>query len=139
MNIFRRTSAANSPTPTSHEIAGHSINADGAPTAADAVELRLRRELDLARSEEQARAKVTNRSPESKKGMKKPVYIVGLASGLILARSWKFLVKEGIKAGVRAGREVKKVSDQVLEDLEDASAEAFDELQEQDKKQKVEL
>ncbi|MDX6528661.1 MAG: hypothetical protein QOH41_951 [Blastocatellia bacterium] len=69
--------------------------------------------------------------------MKKTTYLVGLASGLVLAHSWKFLVKEGIKAGVRAGREVKKVSDQVLEDLEDASAEAFDELQ--DKEQKVAL
>jgi hypothetical protein len=62
--------------------------------------------------------------------MKKTAYVVGIASGLILARSWKFLLKEGIKAGVVAGRKIKTVSDQVLADMEDASAEAFDELQE---------
>lgn len=66
--------------------------------------------------------------------MKKSTYIVGVASGLVLAHSWKFLVKEGIKAGVRAGRQIKKVSDQVMEELEDASAEAFDEMQEQEPK-----
>jgi hypothetical protein len=69
--------------------------------------------------------------------MKKSTYLVGVASGLVLAHSWKFLVKEGIKVGVRAGRQIKKVSDQVLEELEDASAEAFDELQGQEQEQKV--
>jgi hypothetical protein len=62
--------------------------------------------------------------------MKKSTYAVGVVSGLILARSWRFLLKEGIKAGVRAGRQIKKVSEEVLEDVEDASAEAFDELAE---------
>jgi hypothetical protein len=60
--------------------------------------------------------------------MKKSTYLLGVASGLVLASSWKFLAKEGIKAGVLAGRQVKKISDQVMEDLEDARAEAFDEL-----------
>jgi len=62
--------------------------------------------------------------------MKKTTYAVGVVSGLVLARSWRFLLKEGIKAGVRAGRQIKKVSEEVLEDVEDASAEAFDELAE---------
>lgn len=66
--------------------------------------------------------------------MKKSTYLLGVASGLVLASSWKILVKEGIKAGVRAGRQVKKISDQVMEDLEDARAEAIDELQEQEQK-----
>jgi hypothetical protein len=66
--------------------------------------------------------------------MKKSTYLLGVASGLVLASSWKFLVKESIKAGVLAGRQVKKISDQVMEDLEDARAEAFDELQEQEQK-----
>lgn len=66
--------------------------------------------------------------------MKKSTFVMGVASGLVLAHSWKFLVKEGIKVGVRAGRQIKKVSDQVMEELEDASAEAFDELQEQEQK-----
>jgi hypothetical protein len=70
--------------------------------------------------------------------MKKSTYLIGVASGLALAHSWKFLVKEGIKAGVRAGRQIKQVSDQVMEDLEDTRAEAFDELQVQEQqKQKV--
>lgn len=64
--------------------------------------------------------------------MKKSTYLLGLASGLVLASSWKILVKEGIKAGVLAGRQVKKISEQVMEDLDDARAEAFDELQEQE-------
>jgi len=66
--------------------------------------------------------------------MKKSTYLIGVASGLVLANSWKFLVKEGIKVGVRAGRQVKKISDQVMEDLEDARAEAFDEMQGQEQK-----
>ncbi|MDQ3745103.1 MAG: hypothetical protein M3444_12035 [Acidobacteriota bacterium] len=66
--------------------------------------------------------------------MKKSTYLLGVASGLVLASSWKFLAKEGIKAGVLAGRQVKKISDQVMEDLEDARAEAFDELKAQEQK-----
>ena len=64
--------------------------------------------------------------------MKKSTYLVGVASGLVLAHYWKSIAKEGIKAGVRAGRQIKKVSEQVMEELEDASAEAFDELQERE-------
>ncbi|MET0647632.1 MAG: hypothetical protein ABW208_13530 [Pyrinomonadaceae bacterium] len=66
--------------------------------------------------------------------MKTRTYLLGLASGLVLARYWKPLVKEGIKVGVLAGRQIKQVSDQVMEDLEDASVEAFEELQEQEQK-----
>jgi hypothetical protein len=66
--------------------------------------------------------------------MKKSTYLVGLASGLVLAHSWKFLVKEGVKIGVKAGRQIKKVSEQALEDLEDASNEAMHELAEEDQK-----
>lgn len=58
---------------------------------------------------------------------------MGLASGLVLAHSWKFLTKEGIKAGVIAGRKLKEVSQQAMEDMEDVRAEAMHELA-QDKK-----
>ncbi|HLK62413.1 MAG TPA: hypothetical protein VKU19_03180 [Bryobacteraceae bacterium] len=64
--------------------------------------------------------------------MKKTTYLFGLASGVALACSWKFLVKEGVKIGVKAGRQIKKVSEQALEDLEDASNEAMHELAEED-------
>jgi len=60
--------------------------------------------------------------------MNKAAYIFGVATGVILACSWKLIVREGVKAGVRAGRAIRTVSDQAVEDLEDASAEAMDEL-----------
>lgn len=71
--------------------------------------------------------------PQSKTKMKKSTYIFGLASGVLLATSWKFLVKEGVKIGVKVGREVKKVSAETLEDLEDARAEAMHDLAEEEK------
>jgi hypothetical protein len=64
--------------------------------------------------------------------MKKTTYILGLASGVVLAQSWRVLVKEGVKLGVKVGREVKKVSAETLEDIEDASAEAMQDLAEED-------
>jgi hypothetical protein len=64
--------------------------------------------------------------------MKKPSYLLGLASGVILLYNWKFLVKEGVKIGVKVGREVKKVSAKTLEDLEDATAEAMQDLEDQE-------
>ena len=64
--------------------------------------------------------------------MKKTTYILGLASGVVLAQNWKFLVKEGVKVGVKVGRGIKKVSAETLEDIEDASAEAMQDLAEED-------
>ena len=64
--------------------------------------------------------------------MKKTTYLLGLASGVVLACSWKFLVKESVKIGVKVGRGVKRVSAETLEDLEDASAEAMQDLAEED-------
>jgi hypothetical protein len=64
--------------------------------------------------------------------MKKTTYILGLASGVVLAQTWRVLVKEGVKIGVKAGREIKKVSAQTLEDIQDASAEAIQDLAEED-------
>lgn len=65
--------------------------------------------------------------------MKKTSYLLGVVSGAILLYNWKFLVKEGVKIGVMVGREVKKVSAKTLEDLEDATAEAMQEVEEQDR------
>jgi hypothetical protein len=64
--------------------------------------------------------------------MKKTYYILGLVSGAILVYSWKLLVKEGVKIGVTVGREIKKVSAATLEDIEDATAEAMQDMADQD-------
>ncbi|HEY4088948.1 MAG TPA: hypothetical protein VGM43_23630 [Bryobacteraceae bacterium] len=64
--------------------------------------------------------------------MIKKNYMLGLASGVVLAASWKFLVKEGVKVGVKVGRGIKKVSAETLEDIEDASAEAMQDLEEEE-------
>jgi hypothetical protein len=64
--------------------------------------------------------------------MIKKNYVLGLASGVALAASWKFLVKEGVKIGVKVGRGIKKVSAETLEDIEDASAEAMQDLEEEE-------
>jgi hypothetical protein len=65
--------------------------------------------------------------------MKKTTYILGLASGVVLALNWKVLLKGTIKVGVKVGREVKRVSAETLEDLEDAKAEAMHDLAEEEK------
>jgi hypothetical protein len=63
--------------------------------------------------------------------MKKLPFFVGLLSGLALAQTWKPLMKEGIKASIWAGRKVKEVSQQALEDLQDVTAEAVEETAQQ--------
>jgi hypothetical protein len=68
--------------------------------------------------------------------MNKAVYVFGIATGVILACSWKFIVREGVKAGVQAGRAIRTVADQAVEDLEDASAEAMDELAREEQREK---
>lgn len=60
--------------------------------------------------------------------------LAGLVSGVVLARHWRELTKGGIKASVRAGRKLKEISQQAIEDLEDVTAEATEELSEEDKK-----
>jgi hypothetical protein len=54
--------------------------------------------------------------------------LAGLASGVVLAQNWRFLVKEGIKLGLRASVVVKEVSQQAIEDIGDLTAEATQEL-----------
>lgn len=60
--------------------------------------------------------------------MKKKTFFVGLVSGLVLANTWRTLTKEGIKFGIQAGRKVKEVSQQAMEDMEDIAAEAVEEV-----------
>lgn len=65
--------------------------------------------------------------------MKKNVFFVGLLSGLVLARTWKVVAKTGIKTGIRAGRKIKEISQQAVEDIQDLTAEATEELSEEDR------
>lgn len=59
--------------------------------------------------------------------MKKNTFFVGLASGLVLAHTWRVLAKEGIKFSIHAGRKVREISQQAMEDMEDIAAEATEE------------
>jgi hypothetical protein len=63
---------------------------------------------------------------------KKTTYLLGLASGVVLMNYWKFIVKEGVKIGVKVGRNIKQVSVETLEDLEDVTAEAMQDLADQE-------
>ena len=58
--------------------------------------------------------------------------LVGLASGMVLAQNWKILTKESIKFGIRAGIKVREISQQAMEDLEDITAEAAQEVSQRD-------
>ncbi|HEX8475594.1 MAG TPA: DUF5132 domain-containing protein [Pyrinomonadaceae bacterium] len=64
--------------------------------------------------------------------MKKTTFFVGVLSGVVLARTWKVLAKEGIKTGIKAGRKFREISQQAMEDIEDLTAEATEELAEQE-------
>lgn len=66
--------------------------------------------------------------------MKTSSYLLGIASGVVVAAYWRTILKEGVKGGVRAGRVVKRVSAQAMEEIEDANAEALSELEQQDLK-----
>lgn len=60
--------------------------------------------------------------------------ITGIASGVVLSQTWKVLMKEGIKAGILAGRKIREVSQQAMEDVEDIAAEAAQEVAEHDQR-----
>ncbi len=59
--------------------------------------------------------------------------LAGLASGVVLAHKWRFLVKEGIKFSLRASEKVKEVSQQAMEDIGDLTAEASQEVSKHDR------
>lgn len=63
--------------------------------------------------------------------------ITGVASGVVLSQTWKVLMKEGIKAGILAGRKIREVSQQAMEDVEDIAAEAAQEVVEHDQRRNV--
>ena len=64
--------------------------------------------------------------------MKKSTFFVGLVVGVIVGKNWRPIAKTGIKAGIRAGRKVRELSQQAMEDLGDVTAEAVEEVSEQD-------
>jgi hypothetical protein len=63
--------------------------------------------------------------------MKKKSFFLGLVSGVVLAYHWRTITKEGIKVGIQAGRKVREISQQAMEDIEDLAAEATHEVSEQ--------
>ena len=62
--------------------------------------------------------------------MKKTHFLLGLVSGVVIAHNWRFLAKEGIKGGIKAGRSLKELSQRAMEDIEDIAAEATAEASE---------
>lgn len=63
--------------------------------------------------------------------------VAGVASGVVLSQTWKLLMKQGIKAGILAGRKIREVSQQTMEDVEDIAAEAAQEVAEYDQRRNV--
>lgn len=59
---------------------------------------------------------------------KSTTFLLGLTAGVLVAANWRTLAKKGIKAGIVAGRKLKEVSEQAIEDVEDLAAEAGSEL-----------
>jgi hypothetical protein len=53
---------------------------------------------------------------------------IGVLAGVILCKKWQPIAREGVKAGIRVGREIKKLSSEVVEDFQDYAAEADAEL-----------
>lgn len=60
--------------------------------------------------------------------MKKRLFVAGLVSGLVLSRTWRVLTKEGIKVGIRGGRKLNELAQEFVEDVQDVTAEALEEL-----------
>lgn len=55
-------------------------------------------------------------------------FLLGLTAGALIGAHWRSLAKQGIQAGIVAGRKLKDVSEQAMEEIEDLTAEATDEL-----------
>jgi hypothetical protein len=55
-------------------------------------------------------------------------FLLGLAAGTLIAFNWRTLAKKGIKTGIAAGRKLREVSEQAIEEMEDLAAEATEEL-----------
>jgi hypothetical protein len=53
---------------------------------------------------------------------------IGVVAGVILCKKWQPIARAGVKAGIRVGKEIKKLSNEVVEDIQDYAAEADAEL-----------
>jgi hypothetical protein len=63
---------------------------------------------------------------------KKVLFFAGLFSGVVIAQNWRAISKQGVKFSIRAGRKVRELSQQAIEDFEDVTAEAVEELAEEE-------
>ncbi|HEX8145185.1 MAG TPA: hypothetical protein VF553_21645 [Pyrinomonadaceae bacterium] len=68
---------------------------------------------------------------------KKMLFFAGLFSGVVIAQNWRVISKQGIKMSIRAGRKVRELSQQAMEDFEDVTAEAIEELAEEEEQEAV--
>jgi DNA helicase IV len=68
---------------------------------------------------------------------KKTLFFAGLFSGLFIAQNWRVLSKGGIKIGIRAGRKLREVSQQAVEEFEDVTAEAIEEMAREEEQQEA--
>lgn len=56
--------------------------------------------------------------------MKKLTFVVGVATGVVLARWWRPILKETIRAGIQAEGTINEMVQVVREELQDVVAEA---------------
>jgi hypothetical protein len=60
-------------------------------------------------------------------------FLAGIAIGAVLYPNWRVVAKKAIKTGIKGGRKLMEFSQQAMEDIEDVTAEAVRELDEQEK------
>jgi hypothetical protein len=72
-------------------------------------------------------------------GSKRKFFVAGFLSGavslLVLSQAWKPLTKEGVKAGTKGWRKLREISQKAMEDLQDAVAEANEELSQEEREE----
>ncbi len=60
--------------------------------------------------------------------MKKLTFLAGLATGAVLVRWWRPLLKETIKAGIQAEGKINELAQVAREEIEDVATEATEEM-----------
>ncbi len=60
--------------------------------------------------------------------MKKLTFLAGFATGAVLVRWWRPLLKETIKAGIQAEGKINELAQVAREEIEDVATEATEEM-----------